>query len=359
MTMFRPAKEVMKQIVLTLALFGVTMLATAAPHYNAIDLRALPGDVHGRAFGVNDHGDVVGSSYGSNRARAFLYRDGVMIDVDAAFPGLYSSATGINNRGEVLGYFAPTNGGRLQFFIWSNGVVRVFQFIDGHEVDQIYALNDTGLMTGAAWVNGAWEGFISDGNSFTVIPRLQTLYATYCGDINNSADAAGTGYIANFPHGVIYRDGTLIDLTVLANSGPSTAAAINDLGHIVGTMYPAVIGPNDSQFAYIYHFSRYGSRTWTFDEIPPFAGGAALIPTAVNNSDAVVGQGVKGGQSTGFLFTKGATYDLMTLIRTNPGLRVISNADDISNRGDIAGAAYTTNGELHALLLTPATGRRR
>ena len=72
------------------------------------DLGTLGGTSSG-ALGVNDSGDVVGfSNTGAGGNHAFLYRNGLMIDLNSLIdPGsgwTLDSANGINAAGQITGY---------------------------------------------------------------------------------------------------------------------------------------------------------------------------------------------------------------------------------------------------------------
>src|SRR6266511_4065711 len=55
--------------------------------YTVIDLGMLPGDTYSLASGINERGDVVGSSsLGDGTTHAFLWRRGRMVDL-GALPG--------------------------------------------------------------------------------------------------------------------------------------------------------------------------------------------------------------------------------------------------------------------------------
>jgi probable HAF family extracellular repeat protein len=61
------------------------------------------------AYGINDHGQVVGFGYiqgqnGVALAHAFLYTSGRLLDLGTLQGYTSSVATGINNRGEIVGY---------------------------------------------------------------------------------------------------------------------------------------------------------------------------------------------------------------------------------------------------------------
>jgi probable HAF family extracellular repeat protein len=83
------------------------------------DLGALPGDADSLAFGVNDRGQVVGTSIGAT-LRAFLWQNGVMTDLNTLIKGSTSLdlifANGINSRGEIAGQaFDPSLGPNGEF----------------------------------------------------------------------------------------------------------------------------------------------------------------------------------------------------------------------------------------------------
>jgi probable HAF family extracellular repeat protein len=71
------------------------------------DLGTLPGDLSSFAYRINDRGVVLGQSCNSDFSvcRAFLWHDGVMMDVNTLIPAgsLFLTDRGdINNRGEIV-----------------------------------------------------------------------------------------------------------------------------------------------------------------------------------------------------------------------------------------------------------------
>jgi probable HAF family extracellular repeat protein len=85
------------------------------------DLHTLPRDSMSLALGINDSAEVVGASLDANFSpRAFVWKDGVMTDLNSITPtnsGLYLLlAFSINSRGEIVGVGA-TNAGEIHGFL--------------------------------------------------------------------------------------------------------------------------------------------------------------------------------------------------------------------------------------------------
>lgn len=90
------------------------------------DLGVLPGDLVGAGVGMNNLGEVVGPSISAPGAaagnpRAFLWRNGVMSDLNALVPAdspLYLLiAFGINDAGQIAGFGVNTSTGDLHAFL--------------------------------------------------------------------------------------------------------------------------------------------------------------------------------------------------------------------------------------------------
>jgi probable HAF family extracellular repeat protein len=90
------------------------------------DLSTLLGDQLSAALGVNDRGDVVGISLGispngSVNPRAFFWRNGTMTDLNTLIPAgsplLLIQACSINSRGELIGLAVETSSGELHGFL--------------------------------------------------------------------------------------------------------------------------------------------------------------------------------------------------------------------------------------------------
>jgi probable HAF family extracellular repeat protein len=73
------------------------------------DLGTLPGDAISEALGINEAGQIVGVSFGAgfSHPRAFLWQDGVLMDLNSLIPAgsnlTLQVAGDINDRGEITG----------------------------------------------------------------------------------------------------------------------------------------------------------------------------------------------------------------------------------------------------------------
>lgn len=90
--------------------------STGTPNFHAFlwtkktgmqDLGTLPGDTYSEALGVNEAGQVVGESFSASNARAFIWQNGTMTDLNTLIPpssNLYLIfANDINDQGVIAG----------------------------------------------------------------------------------------------------------------------------------------------------------------------------------------------------------------------------------------------------------------
>jgi probable HAF family extracellular repeat protein len=71
------------------------------------DLGTLAGDVGSLASSINNEGEVVGVSFSDTFARAFVWKDGVMTDLNTLIPSssgwVLVSANNVNDMGQIVG----------------------------------------------------------------------------------------------------------------------------------------------------------------------------------------------------------------------------------------------------------------
>jgi probable HAF family extracellular repeat protein len=125
------------------------------------------GGSNGRAIAINDAGEVVGWAMDQNeQVRAFLWRNGVKINLGTLSPLPYSNAQWINSKGQVVGFAADANFITHIAFLWENGgpIVDLNSLVpSGSELQLANALNinDRGEIAGTGLLtNGDFRNFL-------------------------------------------------------------------------------------------------------------------------------------------------------------------------------------------------------
>ncbi len=292
----------------------------------------------GNGTGISDNGQVVGSSGGY----AFLYSNGVMTNL-GTLPGTdYSSAMGVNDSGQVVGYSLA--GGEAHAFLYSNGVMTALPTLPGANVpgganeNLAYGINNSGQVVGwSITTDGATAQQLQMDNppmhpflySNGVMTDLtpSTSQSSYATAVNAS------GQVVGYSNGQVflYSHGSLTDL------GYGTASGINDSGEIVGWS-------GSSPYAFLY-------SNGVMSNLGTLPGNNASQAIGINNNGQVVGQSYTQGsilQGHAFLYSNGVMTDLNTFLPANANY-FLYDAAAINNNGQIV--ADGSNGDVY--LLTP------
>ncbi len=334
------------------ALLAMTHLASA--EYTIIDLGTLGGS-SSWANGVNDSGQVVGSSYRSPwNFSAFIWQNGVMTNLGV---NNYSDSRGygINNSGQVVGGSAA--------FLWQDGVMTdIGTFTDW--TSSAYGINNTAQVVGQAAANEGrcyaflWEqdsGFVSLG----MLPYgWDQLWGNHSGarGINDGGQVVGWSYVdsSSHKHAFLltpegdnwYRDtdedgynDLMVDLGTLGGDN-SNAFATNNSDQVVGW---AEI-PDGNEHACLWNLGAGVVDLGTL-------GGSTSHALGINNLGHVVGYSTTvGGESHAFLWQNGSMIDLNDQIFPESGWQ-LKEARDINKDEWIVGYGTNPNGEEHAFLL--------
>lgn len=238
----------------------------------------------------------------------------------------------INNKGAISGWGIPWMCRWPQLSIWMNkdevyqlGVVGSGESIN--DENQILFVDSENDYIGV-WDNGQFVYIIDtldplDKSGF----EGETLRA---GAINNQGEAVGRGTDWIYgPSAFLWKNGNLYHLNDLVTDNIDyrlvTAESIHDQGQIIGKT-----DLNPTQ----YYLFKNGSVTLM----------EGFVPIVISNKSQIVGGN--------FLYSKGITYDLNTLINDRSDWN-ISGKRDINDRGQIVGYGEV-NDESYVILLNPS-----
>jgi probable HAF family extracellular repeat protein len=122
-----------------------------------------------QAYGINNNGVITGTAYLSgtlNGPHAFIFRNGVMKDLDKRTGAKQSWGFGINSAGVVVGRTQVPGGQFVVFhaFVTVNGKMTDLNTLippgSGWVLDEAYSINDAGQITGYGEHNGQTRGFL-------------------------------------------------------------------------------------------------------------------------------------------------------------------------------------------------------
>lgn len=347
-------KRIRKIAVFCLFLAGEVQ---AAPLYTVTNLGTL-GGIDSIAYGLNDLGQVVGSSTIANgESRAFVYSAGAMTNLGvigayASGAPAYSVARSINNAGTIVGTSSSASGD--QSFVYRNGQISNLGNLN-YGRSSAQDINESGQAVGSALYFPPQNPFLSPHPRAVVYEKGSTLnLGTYT---YSQSDASSNAYgINDLGHVVgdvsngndttsfLYKDGVMTDLRPVlgfTNQNANRATDINNVGDIIGTYYEV--------------YSSMPQAYMISDGSPIFLGtlgGSYSVAAGLNETGQVVGfSRDASGDDHAFTYIDGLMQDLNELI--DPGLGwALTGAMDVNNVGQIVGWGMF-EGRQQAFLLTP------
>jgi probable HAF family extracellular repeat protein len=337
------------------------------PSYIVTDLGTF-GGIAGAANAVNNRGSVVGNAFFDPErtlSRAFLWQNGAATDL-GTLGGPYSSAHFLNERGEVTGSAETSTPDPLGKNSCGSGLICLpFLWKDGL-MTPLPTLGGNGFATGInnrGQVVGEVENTTPDPTcpSPSTIPEVKPVVwekgeiqelPTIGGDpdggvfaINDNGQAVGNTFdCASAVHAVLWNKGTPTDLGTL-NGSVLLPSAINNKGQIVGI----ALSP-DGLRAFLW---QNGAAT-DLGTLPPDVNSLA---NGINNKGQIVGDSCDADFSCrAFFWQDGTMTELNTLVRS-PNTPFLEEAFGINSHGQIAGRT-TVQGTpfADAYLATPSPG---
>jgi probable HAF family extracellular repeat protein len=299
-----------------------------------LDLGTLGGQNSWMNWGqINDFGQIVGYSetnvpdpngedvcgFGTHlTCRPFLWQSLQMSSLPT-LGGNNGQASGINNRGQIVGFAETGN------------------------VDPTCPPNTTNnrIVLGVLWQNGKVQ---------QVLPPVGSDPDAIAFAINDRGQAVGlTGNCTADNYAVIWQNGTPTALPDLGVEGSNLAWDINDQGQIVGEVFSsdgstvyAALWPNPHEIT----------------NLGTLPGDFGSLASGINSRGQVVGSTWDSNfnWSHAFIYQNGVMTDLNTLFPANLNLYA-TMANRINERGQISGMATVLAGpdagNIHAFLATP------
>ena len=174
-------------------------------------VRALPtvaGDPDGFVQGINDRGQAVGSSGTCTNiaTHAVLWEN----DTASELPNLGhdgNDAYAINDHGQAVGYVSTTDGTTIVASLWPNGVhsaVTNLGILPGDGAAFATGINNRGQVVGSTFNSAGWSrGFIWQDNMMTdlntLIPRDSNLFMIAASNINERGQISGMATVMSGP----------------------------------------------------------------------------------------------------------------------------------------------------------------
>ena len=278
---------------------------------------------------LNNSGDVAGragdSLSGKTRATIWNHSSLEPMNLGNLAGGEYSSASGINDAGEVAG--AANTAKSIVPFVWTpTGGLRQVPLLPGDNCGQAFGINKYGHVAGYSSGPNGRKAFLwtqSAGvHNLGVLPGGN--YSSAC-DINDWDEVAGTSASAAGDRAVLWtKNGDVRDLGTLPGDRSSEASAINNNGDVVG-----------------YSKGPRGMRgfLWTqatgMQDLGVLPGGNSSRALGINDKGAVVGSSTSSSGDRAFIWTKQAGMrDLNSAASVTLGV-VFVEAHAINSTGQI------------------------
>jgi probable HAF family extracellular repeat protein len=174
--------------------------------------------------------------------------------------------------------------------------------------------------------------FLWSAGTITNLGSLGGLFAT-ASAINNAGDVVGNSYLSGNSCCAAF----LVHAGHMTDLGAFTADAINDSDVVAGSVNVPGVGQT--------HAVLNSNGKLTDLGLIPGSGGIFTVPSAINNSNEVVGSGDNAeSDSRAWLYRNGKMTDLGTL--GGPG----AFASAINNNGEIVGGSQTASDSEHPFL---------
>jgi probable HAF family extracellular repeat protein len=325
---------VCRSVIAALLLLFATA-ASAAAQCSIVALPTLPGGVFSEATAINERGQIVGRSDTASEDpdfHAVLWEGGEVIDLGTLPGGRYSYATGINNKGQIVGV-SQTTGNNCEAgfftacehaFVWSDGVMTDLGAIRG-PFSGATGINDRGQVVGFSTTSaeGDTTAVLWDNGTMIDLGRLPGDGFATAGAINNRGQIVGWSSNTT-TRAFIWQRGMMAELAALPGGEFSLAADLNNTGRIVG------VGDDGGRPPVM-----WANRVPV--TLPMLPGAQSGQANAINNGGVAAGWVTFPSEDVYAVVWRRATVARLPALPVPPNFSSLSMANDTNNRGDIVG----------------------
>jgi len=302
---------------------------TGTTRYNATAIPKLPGYNDPNSIyetsDISPNGKyVVGRAYNflTQQYRAFVYSNGATQFIPG-LDNLNSQAFGVNDSGDIVASSYAANGA-VTSYLYSGGTLTTLDSLPVQDISNPGLIAEYRRINSAAYGPkplGYPPGYID----LSVLSGMSESGHYGTGSVHNGT----TSSIGLF---VFDNQGNTVSASSLgAAIGPGSATAVNNAGHVVGYRP----GNSSPERAFLYD----GSFATTLGLL-----GTDNYANAVNNFDDVVGYYFIPNQNPyAFVWSGGAMFDLNSLVNA-PTPQRLTKASDINDKGMIAVDGYDAVG---------------
>ena len=325
----------------TATVFGPTRVVLGqTPEYIVTELTGE--DAAQVPYKLNNLGDIVGrkagNGEGSPRATLWSHSRSNPKHLGVFADGDYSSATGINDAGEIVG--VSNTGKTILPFVWTEkGGLRRVPLLPGDSSGQAVAINKYGHVVCYSSGPAGSRAFLwtrkTGPRNLGVLPGGNYSRAR---DLNDFDEIAGVSASSDGERAVLWtKSGGVRDLGTLPGDSSSQAMAINNAGDVVGYSK----GPNGMR-AFVW------TKGGGMEELGNLPGGNSSRALDINDLGVVVGSATGSSGDHAFVWQKqSGMLDLNGTGSTAVGILLVE-AHAINGQGEILAMGKMIHAEMES-----------
>jgi len=339
---------------------AASAFAQAPLHYTVTDLGSLGGQ-ECAATGLNNRGQIVGGADTARKGKGpefitnvFVWQGGRMRAV-SGLDGSHAYVVAVNDAGQMAGAYSadPLKAKFASALFGPTGKVRLLGGFPatqhGYSLSQAEAVNAKGQVVGVS--NN--QAFFWSGGRLRALHPPSGYQASQAWSLNDGGQAAGkadqnVGKVVR-THALFWdAGGRVTDLGVLPGYTDSIGRAINNRGQVAGWVGVTRGTPGRRLTFHYQAFLWQNGKMRGLGSIPRIPDSKAA---AINDKGQVVGNAYFKTDEAALLWQGGKVYELNALVPPRSGWK-LQNALGINSRGQIIGNGIH-NGIRRGFLLTP------